>query len=33
MLIGELAEVRDRARLRLDELIEQRRQGGPAEPD
>ena len=30
--IAELAEVRDRARLRLDELIEQRRQGGPEEP-
>lgn len=27
--IAELTEVRDRARLRLDAIVEQRRQGGP----
>jgi DNA-binding transcriptional MerR regulator len=30
--IAELVEVRDRARQRLDVLIEQRNQGGPVEP-
>lgn len=28
--IAELTEVRDRARLRLDVIVEQRKQGGPA---
>ena len=31
--IAELAEVRDRAQLRLDALVEQRNHGGPVEPD
>jgi len=31
--IAELTEIRDRARLRLDLIVEQRRQGGPLKPD
>lgn len=31
--IAELTEVRDRAKRRLHVLVEQRNQGGPAEPD
>ena len=31
--IAELTEVRDRARMRLHVLIEQRAQGGPVQPD
>lgn len=30
--IAELSELRDRARLRLDAIVEQRKQGGPAGP-